>query len=233
MKKKFSLILIVCSLLSTLALTSCAENSSITTPVATEKIVNYTDDNGIGYKVLSDGTLEVANIGESTEVVIPDSYNNRKVTAVGKSAFRMSVVKSITLPETVTTIEDFAFAFAKELENINIPEGVTSIGNNAFNGCTSLTDIDLPESLKTIGMYAFDGSGLVIVNLPINLEKIDEYAFAECPNLTDVIFDTNTVTIADTAFQRSSNVIFFAEKNSTAITYAKSKGIQREIIQVD
>ena len=233
MKKKISLLLIACSLLSTLCLSSCSEPTNVEIPVATEKSIEYTDDNGVGYSILSDGTLEIAEIGDKDTVVIPESYNNRKVTTIGKSAFRMSDVKSITLPDTVTTIQDYAFAFAKELENINIPEGVTTIGKNAFNGCTSLSYVQLPESLTSIEMYAFDGSGLETISLPINLQKIEEYAFAECPALEDVVFDCNNVQIDDTAFQRSSNVIFFAEKKSTAITYAKSKGIQREIIQVD
>lgn len=235
MKKKISLLLVACSLLSALCFTSCSgsQSGNADIPVASEKTIEYTDENGTGFSILSDGTLEVAQISDVTKVVIPEKYNGRTVTSVGKSAFRMSEVKKVTLPDTVTKIEDFAFAFAKNLKTVNIPEGVKNIGNNAFNGCTSLKDIQFPESLETIEMYAFDGSGLETVALPINLATIGEYAFAECPYLEDVIFDCNNVEIADTAFQRSSNVVFFAEKKSTAITYAKSKGIQREIIQVD
>lgn len=233
MKKKISLLLVACSLITALCLTSCSDSTNVDIPVATEKSIEYTDENGTGYTILSDGTLEVAQIGDKTTIVIPDNCNGRKVTTVGKSSFRMSDVKDVTLPDSITSIQDYAFAFAKNLESVNIPEGITSIGKNAFNGCTSLSYVQLPESLATIEMYAFDGSGLETVVLPANLANIDEYAFAECPKLTDVVFDCNNVTIADTSFQRSSNVIFFAEKNSTAITYAKSKGIQREIIQVD
>ncbi|MCQ2129649.1 MAG: leucine-rich repeat domain-containing protein, partial [Bacteroidaceae bacterium] len=62
---------------------------------------------------------------------------------------------SITIPNSVTTIGDFAFASCGSLTSITIPNSVTTIGDYAFYGCGSLTSITIPNSVTTIGNHAF------------------------------------------------------------------------------
>ena len=57
---------------------------------------------------------------------------------------------SINIPNSVTTIEGWAFKECKSLTNINIPNSVTTIGKGAFSGCDSLTSITIPSSVVTI-----------------------------------------------------------------------------------
>ncbi|MBE6332602.1 MAG: leucine-rich repeat domain-containing protein [Bacteroidales bacterium] len=43
------------------------------------------------------------------------------------------------------------------MKSIEIPNSVTSIGRNAFSGCKGLTSIEIPSSVTSIELYAFDG----------------------------------------------------------------------------
>jgi hypothetical protein len=76
------------------------------------------------------------------------------VTSIGNRAFyNCSSLTSITIPNSVTSIGDYAFAYCS-LTSVTIPNSVTSIGNNAFAYC-SLTSVTIPNSVTSIGDYAF------------------------------------------------------------------------------
>lgn len=96
-------------------------------------------------------------VGTDTVVVIPSKINGITVETIGHTAFRYSSVTSVTIPDSVTSIHDSAFAYCSSLTNISIPNSVTYIGFSAFNSCTSLKSITLPVSVTSIGSYAFDG----------------------------------------------------------------------------
>ena len=63
---------------------------------------------------------------------------------------------SITIPDSVTSIGDYAFSYCTSLTSIEIPDSVTSIGDYAFSYCTSLTSVKIPNSVTSIGDYAFE-----------------------------------------------------------------------------
>ena len=59
------------------------------------------------------------------------------------------------IPNSVTTIESYAFSECSGLTSINIPNSVTTIGERAFALCSGLTSINIPNSVTTIGNLAF------------------------------------------------------------------------------
>ena len=61
------------------------------------------------------------------------------------------------IPDTVSSISNYAFSGCDYLTSVYIPEGVTSIGDCAFSGCGGLRDISIPESVSEIGNSAFFG----------------------------------------------------------------------------
>ena len=70
-----------------------------------------------------------------------------------------------------------------------IPNSVTSIGESAFADCNSLTDITIPESVTSIGWFAFSGcSSLTNITIPNSMTSIGVYAFEYCSSLTDVYY---------------------------------------------
>ena len=92
---------------------------------------------------------------------------------------------STIIPNSVTSIGDWAFASCPRLTSITIPNSVTSIGERAFSYCRALTSITIPNSVTSIGMDAFYGcSSLKSVKIPKGLTNIGSDAF---PDHTKVI----------------------------------------------
>ena len=63
--------------------------------------------------------------------------------------------KAYTIPDSVTSIGDWAFAGCSSLTSVTIPDSVTSIGRYAFDACDSLTSVMIPDSVTSIGKDAF------------------------------------------------------------------------------
>ena len=127
--------------------------------------------------------------GTAADVTIPSRYKGKPVTAIEHAAFHDSAVTSVTIPDSVTAIPDYAFGFCSQLTNISIPNSVTYIGFSAFNSCTSLKSITLPSSLSTIQSYAFYNCGnLKTIRIPVSVTSIGNYAFDVCPSLMTVTY---------------------------------------------
>lgn len=128
-------------------------------------------------------------VESDTVVVIPSKINGVTVETIGHAAFFNSVVTSVTIPDSVTSIDDNAFGFCSQLTNISIPNSVTFIGFSAFNSCTSLKSITLPSSLSTIQSSAFYNCGnLETIRIPVSVTFIGNYAFAGCPSSMTVTY---------------------------------------------
>ena len=76
-----------------------------------------------------------------------DSYKVKHrtctVTRIGERAFWYSGLTSVTIPDGVTSIGDWAFLACTNLTSVTIPDSVTSIGYEAFNGCNGLTSVTI------------------------------------------------------------------------------------------
>ena len=155
---------------------------------------------------------EVDNVGEititdyigcvDTQVSIPSTINGMKVKCIGKDAFVNSILTDITIPDSVTTIEEFAFRYCKALKSITIPDGVTSIENGTFEYCDSLKTVKIPNGVTRIDKEAFlDCKELIEINLPDSLVSIGEEAFSGCSKLTNVSLPDSLEVIDYNAFK--------------------------------
>ena len=176
------------------------------------KIVSYWNEDNLTWKLTADGTLTISGTGAMKDY---DIYGNRSpvysnlkvkkiviedgVISIGNSAFsNCRSLTSITIPNSVTSIEDYAFENCS-LTNITIPDSVTSIGNYAFSHCFSLTSITIPDSVTSIGTSAFDScSSLKTISLSCksSLKKSD---FGEQADLVSYTSHTLKKTAAKDA----------------------------------
>ena len=110
--------------------------------------------------------------------------------------------ESYTIPDSVTTIGDYAFYYCDSLTSVTIGDGVTSIGYVAFCSCNSLTSVTIGDGVTSIGYAAFyDCDSLTSVTIPDSVTTIGDAAFLNCDNLTSVTIGNSVTTIGDSAFQ--------------------------------
>lgn len=144
--------------------------------------------------------------GTAADVTIPSHYKGKPVTMIDHAAFHDSAVTSVTIPDSVTSIPDYAFGYCSQLTNISIPNSVTFIGFSAFNSCTSLKSITLPSSLSTIQSYAFyNCENLKTIRIPVSVTSIGNYAFDVCPSLMTVTYPGSKTQWDDNITKGSNN----------------------------
>lgn len=96
-------------------------------------------------------------------LVIPEAVGGYPVTTIGYKAFEDAAISSVTIPDSVTKIEDYAFAWCTFLKTATVGNGVASIGYGTFS-------------------Y----TGLISITIGSGARSISEYAFMSCDNLTAV-----------------------------------------------
>ena len=115
----------------------------------------------IPYSVTSIGQFAFLGCSGLNSITVEDgnsTYDSRdNCNAIIETASNVLIngCHNTIIPNSVTTIERYAFANCDALTNIAIPNSVTSIGQNAFFGCSGLTCITIPNSITEIGSYAF------------------------------------------------------------------------------
>ncbi len=137
----------------------------------TYRLDNYYYYKNFRYIILSDGTIEIINCDISEEVLeIPSSIYSKKVTSIGTLACsgKKDTLKSLIIPEGITSLKTGAFAFCTNLTDVSLPSSLKSIGNEVFVACGSLKNLLIPNGVTSIGDYAFSCS-----HIPDNMKIPD------------------------------------------------------------
>ncbi len=129
-------------------------------------------------------------------VTLPDN-----LAGVGDHAFQNTGLSSVTIPGSVDTIGEDAFADCAQLASVTIKAGVQTIGQGAFHGCPALNSVTIEDGVTSIEPWAFDNcSALTSVTIPGSVDTIGEDAFRNCSALTSVIIEDGVKTIERGAF---------------------------------
>lgn len=189
-------------------------------------------------------------IPESTSLTI----NATNLQTIGASAFRYSTITDIAIPNTVTSVGEYAFDMSfletvtlsnhnsfteigksvfrsTNIENITIPDNIKTIEDSAFNGCAYLetVNINASSSLMTkIGSSAFEGCGsLTAFTIPNALTTIGSCAF---------MFVGSGFTISEvnnSTFDVEENIIYKAEKATIVAGFASSLSIPNTVTKIE
>lgn len=184
-------------------------------------------DYDYSYEILNDGTLRLYQYeGTDTNIVVPDTIDRRKVTVLGNSTFQYctqaSDIESVTLPDSLTTIEKNAFYNCEKLKSVTIPPNVSSIGLAAFvEGLSesSLTEIKVdPEnpyfSEKDGVVFSKDGTKLIMFpsgrsgdyQIPDGTVSVGDYAFYYCVNVSSITVPGSVRSLGEGAFGNCSSL---------------------------
>ncbi len=115
-----------------------------------------------------------------------------------------------------------------------IPNSVTSIGEYAFYNCSSLTSVTIPDSVTSIGSSAFSGcSNLISVNIPDSVTSIGDNAFYYCRRLTSVTIPDSVTSIGERAFSWcSGSLVLYGFSGSYAESYASDNSITFKAVDI-
>ena len=172
---------------------------------------------GIDYTVTSIGDYACNRNTNLKTVEIPNS-----VTTIEANAFSYcSNLTSIKISNSVTFIDSWAFYYCTNLTSIEIPNSVTQIGISVFEGCTNLKSIKISNSITTISNSTFGYCrSLASIKIPNSVKTIDSGAFYGCTNLTSVEIPSSVTAIGNNVFNGCSNLAYIEIPNSvTTIGY--------------
>ena len=128
------------------------------------------------------------------------------------------LVTELIIPDTVTSINDYAFGNCSHLTSVEIPDSVISIGNSAFSGCDSLTSVEIPDSVISTGNSAFSGcDSLTSVVIPDSITSIGEQVFRSCYSLSSITVAENNIVY------KSIDGNLYNKDGKTLIQYAIGK----------
>ena len=133
-------------------------------------------------------------------------YNNElyKVVCIGMNAFEnCSGVTSVILPNSITSIYDYAFKNCTGLKTVQFGHSLKSIGWNAFQNCSGITSLTLPDSLRMVGWETFSGcSGLKELSMGSQLAGCGNAAFHGC-HFDKVVYRGTVAQLCNVTFSSS------------------------------
>lgn len=199
---------------------------------------NYSYSDGtLRYRV-TDGGYEVVGVEDEsvTEINIPSFVNFKRVVAIGEYAFsNNSTIVSITIPNSVKIIKDYAIISCSALEEVTLPQGIERVGMLNFYYCDNLnyaeydngkyvgnkknpylvlvgvenreiTTCEVNKKCKIISTAFYSCNNLKSVKIPYGVKVIDTQAFSYCSDLMEVTIPKSVHTIGASAFNNCNSL---------------------------
>ena len=183
-KRLISLLVAVCMMITMLPLSAvtafAADTSTDPEAIVGDYKYAYTvnAENGTATITKFLGPVDPANNGPY-DIEIPTELDHHPVTGLGTYSFSGYLDASPYLHNS--------YQIGRNIRSVDIPQGVTSIGNHAFEECFALEEVTIPQSVTSIGLIAFGGCcKLTTLSLGENVETIGGGAFFRCSSLSNI-----------------------------------------------
>ena len=127
----------------------CSWLTSVTIPNSMESIGGYAF-----YECDGLASVHISDIAAWCNIDF-SSYDSNPLNYANHLYLNGEEVRDLVIPNSVTSIESYAFYECSGLTSVTIPNSVTSIGREAFKYCSGLTSVTIPNSVTSIGYAAF------------------------------------------------------------------------------
>lgn len=193
---------------------------------------NITYDNVV-YKVNALGFGCFADCEGLKSIKLPDG-----ITSIGGRCFyNCENLQSVDLPSGITSLGDDCFYGCSSLKSISLPDGITSLEEGCFSGCSDLIEIKLPSNIRSFGESCFrDCSSLTNVSLPSGINSLGEYCFLGCKGLASIyMYAEKLPTMGNMVFENcdADNCILYVPKGTIDMYRQSDFGFFKNIVELD
>ena len=167
----------------------------------------FSNDTSLTSVTLPDSlkTIEPAafkNCSSLTQIDLPEGLE-----VIKNSVFAGTAIEEITLPSTLTLLQNGAFQKVTTLKTVDFNNVETTIGNSCFQDCTNLTSITGVGNITSIGNKAFYGCKVLgELSSLNNVTSIGDEAFLFCKQLKKVEGLHNLTSVGARAFAQCSSI---------------------------
>ena len=163
---------------------------------------NITYDNVV-YKINALGFGCFADCEGLKSIKLPDGITSIE----GRCFNNCENLQSVDLPSGITSLGVECFASCEGLKSIKLPDGITSLGESCFSFCSSLTSIDLPSNIRSFGESCFESCyGLTHVSLAEGITSLGVCCFSDCSSLTSIDLPSGINSLGYSCFSGCSSL---------------------------
>ena len=196
-------------------------------------------------------TLVAYPAGLSGEYSLPDSVTQigpyafgyakltkidlNSVQSIGRYAFAYSSLESLTIPDSVTFFDEYAFAYNYYLRDLTLGSGVDVISKYAFMYDFTLETLNIPANVQMIREWAFAYSGIRQINFAEDgsLMQIGDNVFFQC-DVQSLAFPRSLMSVGGGAFARNYGLqsVSFAEDGNLQYIGGEAFGYAYSLRQI-
>lgn len=208
------------------AFKGCSSLESIVIPTNSE-LTKIESDTFAQCSSLTDVTIP-ENITTIVNGTKADNKTEKSQVLYDGAFSNCTSLESIKLPKTLSIIGKMTFAGCHALKSITIPDSVSTISDYAFFDCRALTNVKLGKTLKSIGKYAFENCiTLPEIKIPASVTSIDDGAFSSCDVLTKLTVESNVLV------KNFYNKVFLTNSKECDLVQPVIKDNLQEIIMLN
>ncbi len=158
-------------------------------------------------------SMTTATIGITADAIGEYTFYNCKkldtivigisVESIGDYAFYNCNLSRLSVPQTVTSIGDYAFASNDNMERATLRKNLLTIGEGAFQDCGAMATVSIPTSVTEIGKAAFENcANITTITVPTGVTVINDLVFSGCEKLATVKLNGDVTSIGISAFYK-------------------------------
>lgn len=143
--------------------------------------------------------------------------NQTALTSIGYQAFMNTGFTTMTLPNSITSLDNSIFYSCKQLESVNVPTGIDYVPYNYCEDCPNLKNVQMHDGIRVVRHSAFYGcKQLEAIDLNDQITDIEYSAFRDCEKLTSLSTESQTIALPS-ALTAIGDAAFYNTKALTGV----------------